>query len=78
MVKSFEEFDALAPRLLNLLALLAEGATNQEMAEALTLEVTTIEQNVSDIYAALDIHDRTKLVLRIKEWLDWKSAQPAL
>ena len=77
MPNDVHDFETLAPRLLNLLPLLGDAATNQEMAEALVLEITTIEQYVSDIYAAVDIHDRTKLVLRIKEWLDWKSTQSA-
>ncbi len=45
------------------------------MAGALTLDIKTIEQYVSDIYSHVNIHDRTKLVLRIKEWQDWKSTQ---
>lgn len=78
MVSGFEEFDTLAPRLLHLLPLLADAATNQEMAEVLTLDIKTIEQYVSDIYSHVNIHDRTKLVLRIKEWQDWKSTQSGL
>ena len=77
MPNDFHDFETLKPRLLNLLPLLGDAATNQEMAEALVLAVETIEQYVSDIYAAVGIHDRTKLVLRIKEWLDWKSTQSA-
>jgi len=78
MVSGFEEFDTLAPRLLHLLPLLADARYQPGDAEVLTLDIKTIEQYVSDIYSHVNIHDRTKLVLRIKEWQDWKSTQSGL
>jgi DNA-binding CsgD family transcriptional regulator len=45
-------------------ALVAEGRSNKEVAEALFVSVRTVEANLTRIYAKLGIHSRTELASR--------------
>jgi DNA-binding NarL/FixJ family response regulator len=59
--------DPLSPREMEVLALLAEGLSNQEIAERLTIAHGTAKNHVSNILSKLDVHDRMQAVLRAQE-----------
>jgi DNA-binding NarL/FixJ family response regulator len=59
--------DPLSPREMEVLALLAEGLSNQEIAERLTVAPGTAKNHVSNVLAKLDVHDRAHAVLRAQE-----------
>jgi len=50
----------LTPREMEILKLLAEGLTNQEISQKLFIEVTTVKSHVSSILRKLSLTDRTK------------------
>jgi DNA-binding NarL/FixJ family response regulator len=54
--------EPLTPREREVLKLIAEGNTNQEIAEALTLSKKTVESHRANIMRKLDLHDVTELV----------------
>lgn len=54
--------DLLTPREQEVLTLIAQGFTNGEIAENLTLSVNTVKSHRSNIYDKLDIHDRASVV----------------
>lgn len=56
--------DALSPRELEVLRLMAEGLTNQEIAERLILSPTTIKSHVQSIMDKLGASDRTQAAVR--------------
>lgn len=52
----------LTPREHQVLALLVDGRTNAEIAEALTLSTRTIEFHIGNIYSKLGVHNRVAAV----------------
>jgi ATP/maltotriose-dependent transcriptional regulator MalT len=52
---------------MEVLALLAEGLSNQEIADRLTIARGTAKNHVSNILSKLGVRDRTKAVLRAQE-----------
>jgi DNA-binding CsgD family transcriptional regulator len=48
-------------------ALVAEGRTNRETADALFMSVNTIEWNLSKIYRKLGVRSRTELSAKLRE-----------
>ena len=56
--------EALSERELEVLNLLAGGATNQEIAETLSIALTTAKKHVSNILGKLGVHNRTQAVSR--------------
>ncbi len=56
--------DPLSVRELEVLQLMAKGATNQEIARALTLATETIKRHVSNIISKLEVCNRTQAVVR--------------
>lgn len=54
----------LSERELEVLRLLAGGASNQEIAEELTIAATTARKHVSNIFSKLGVHNRTQAVAR--------------
>jgi len=56
--------DPLSVRELEVVQLMAQGATNQEIARALTLATETIKRHVSNIISKLEACNRTQAVVR--------------
>jgi DNA-binding NarL/FixJ family response regulator len=59
--------EPLSARELEVLALLAEGQSNQEIAECLYIAAGTVKNHVSNILSKLDARDRTQAVLQARE-----------
>lgn len=55
--------DALTPRQFEVLALIAEGCSNREIAARLRLGDGTVKNVVSEIYGRLNVRDRVQAVL---------------
>lgn len=54
--------DPLTPREREILTLIAQGLTNREIAERLTLSLNTVKTHRLHIYQKLDLHDRAGLI----------------
>jgi pimeloyl-ACP methyl ester carboxylesterase/DNA-binding CsgD family transcriptional regulator len=61
--------EALSPRERDVLRLAAEGRTNEEIAEALTLSARTIERHLSNVYAKLGLTGRAARAAAVAEYL---------
>jgi len=57
-----ETYDGLTDREKEILTLVADGATNQEIAQKLYISVKTVQTHRAHIMEKLNLHDRTKLV----------------
>ena len=56
----------LTARESEVLALIARGATNAEIARELGLTLKTVQNHVSNVLAKLQVRDRTQAVLRMR------------
>lgn len=67
----------LTRRQLEVLALVADGLSNKEIASKLVLEPVTIKNHMKNIYHALDVHDRLNAVIQAVKLgyiqVQWKS-----
>jgi DNA-binding CsgD family transcriptional regulator len=61
--------EALSPRERDVLRFVAEGRTNEEIAEALTLSARTIERHLSNVYAKLGLSGRAARAAAVAEYL---------
>jgi len=59
--------EPLSKRELEILQLIGEGYTNQEIAERLVITLHTVKKHSSNIYGKLDVHSRTQAVARARE-----------
>jgi DNA-binding NarL/FixJ family response regulator len=59
--------EPLSARELEVLVLLAEGLSNQEIAERLFIASGTVKNHVSNILSKLEARDRTQAILRAQE-----------
>ena len=57
-----DRFDGLTEREREILALIADGLTNRQIAEQLVVSVKTVETHRTNLMQKLDLHDRTELV----------------
>lgn len=57
-----QELQVLTPRELEVLKLVAQGRTNQEIADQLVLSIKTVQAHRANIMEKLGMHDITKLV----------------
>lgn len=60
--------DILTPREMDVLQLLASGASNREIASQLFLSEGTIRVYLTTIYSKLEVQSRTQAILLAKEW----------
>ncbi len=58
--------DPLSAREQDVLHLLARGDSNQDIAEALVVAITTIKNHVSNILSKLEVANRTQAVARAR------------
>ncbi|SDN58625.1 response regulator transcription factor [Alkalicoccus daliensis] len=58
-----QKHDALTEREREVLKLMADGKSNQEIADELFIAVKTAKVHVSNILMKLDVHDRTQAVI---------------
>jgi len=57
-----QELSVLTPREVEVLTLVAEGRTNQEIADQLVLSVKTVQAHRANVMEKLGLHDITHLV----------------
>lgn len=57
-----DAYDGLTPREREILTLIAEGLSNQEMAKRLFISIKTVQTHRAHIMEKLGLHDRTELV----------------
>ncbi len=60
-------FEPLSDRELEVLRLIADGLTNNEIAERLTVAVSTVKTHVNNLYRKLDVSKRTQAVACARE-----------
>jgi DNA-binding NarL/FixJ family response regulator len=60
-------FPELSERETELLALMAQGRSNQEIAEQVDLSLKTVRNHVSNIFSKLQVADRAQAVIRARE-----------
>ena len=58
--------DPLSERELEVLHLIAQGDSNQEIAETLVLAIDTVKRHVSNIFSKLGVHTRVQAVARAR------------
>jgi LuxR family maltose regulon positive regulatory protein len=61
-----ELIEPLSEREIEVLQLIAEGLTNQEIANRLYLSLNTVKAHTRNIYGKLDVHHRTGAVARAR------------
>ena len=66
-VRAAELIEPLTERELEVLALLAEGLTNQQIADRLYIARGTVKAHAASIYGKLAVHNRTEAAARARE-----------
>ena len=61
-------FEALSERELEVLQLIADGASNREIAEALVVSLGTVKKHLNNIFLKLDAHNRTQAVAAARSY----------
>jgi two-component system response regulator NreC len=56
------EIDGLSPREREVLQLIAEGYTNKQIAEILSISIKTVQAHRNNLMQKLDLHDRGELI----------------
>ena len=56
--------EALSPRELDVLRLIAQGQTNRQISQNLSVAVTTVKNHVQHIISKLDVSDRTQAAVK--------------
>jgi LuxR family transcriptional regulator, maltose regulon positive regulatory protein len=59
--------EPLSERELDVLRLIAEGHSNQAIADRLVVAVSTVKKHVNNIYGKLDVQSRTQALARARE-----------
>ncbi|MBK7427351.1 MAG: response regulator transcription factor [Saprospiraceae bacterium] len=58
----------LSEREKEILALIADGHSNQEISRALFISIPTVKTHISNLYQKLDVNSRTKAILKAREF----------
>jgi LuxR family maltose regulon positive regulatory protein len=56
------DFEHLSERELEVLRLIADGASNRDIAEALVVSLGTVKKHLNNIFLKLDAHSRTQVI----------------
>ena len=67
----WERFGVLTPRELDVVRLIAEGMSNEEIAERLVLQPASVRRNVSRILAKLHLRDRVQIAVAWYKSAEW-------
>ena len=59
--------DPLSQRELEVLALIADGLTNQQIADQLYIGISTVKKHINHIYSKLGVKNRTQALLKARE-----------
>ena len=59
-----ELFGQLTPRELGVLRLIAQGLRNRDIAERLVISEKTLQNHISNIFAKLQVNDRSQAIMR--------------
>ena len=59
--------EPLSDRELDVLRLLAQGCTNQEIAQALYISINTVKTHLKTAYDKLGVHVRRQAAARVRE-----------
>ncbi|MEI7769171.1 MAG: LuxR C-terminal-related transcriptional regulator [Chloroflexales bacterium] len=59
--------EPLSPRELEVLALVAAGLSNQDIADRLIVSISTVKKHINNIYGKLDVLSRTQALKRARE-----------
>jgi LuxR family maltose regulon positive regulatory protein len=59
--------EPLSPRELEILRLIADGHSNQVIADRLVVAVSTVKKHVNNLYGKLDVQSRTQAIVRARE-----------
>ncbi len=63
--------EPLSDRELEVLQLMATGASNQDIAEALVIAVNTVKRHARNIFDKLGVENRTQALWRLARWAFW-------
>ncbi len=59
--------EPLSERELEVLRLIADGHSNQAIADRLVVAVSTVKRHINNIYGKLDVQSRTQALVRARE-----------
>ncbi len=62
-----QDREVLSERELHILRCIAEGRSNQEIAQELIIALSTVKTHLSNIYTKLEVHSRTQAIGRARE-----------
>lgn len=66
-IRSVEMVDPLSQREMEVLMLIASGASNAEIAQELYITVGTTKNHVKNIYSKLNVHSRAQAIVRSRK-----------
>lgn len=73
-----DSFLRLTPRQQDVLALLAEGLSNKEIADRLSIAETTTKIHVASLMRVLSVRNRTEAALLLKAWIGSRDTDDVL